>query len=411
MIARTAAGSRDESGQILILTALLLTVLLFSVGIAFNLGTLFVERRTMQEAVDAAAFGGSVVLFNGGTNAAAVTAATTDLGLNGYSSSNLTLTIESPPSSGAYAGNAQYVVVNATKRVETPLLPSEGGTTAVGVSATAGAFGKASNFAFMALSPTAANAFQVNNSADVTVTGGSVQVNSNAAIAATKSGTGQFNLSGGTAKSVGGQSGFTGWSTGQPSQPDPLSGFLRPSTLGATTYGPTSVTATTTLQPGIYAGGINISGGGTVTFAPGTFILAGGGLSVTGTPQLVGTGVTFFNTLTNYPTETGACGPVSLGGSSQMQINAPTTGYYTGMLIFVDSTCTQNVSLTGSSTLETANGTIYAANSLINIASTTQMQIGGQIIGNTITVGNTAQLTVTYNAATAARPTLPSLVQ
>ncbi len=132
---------------------------------------------------------------------------------------------------------------------------------------------------------------------------------------------------------------------------------------------------------------------------------------MTGTPRLVGTGVTFFNTLTNYPTETGTCGPVSLGGTSEMQIDAPTTGYYKGMLIFVDSTCTQNVSLTGSSTLETANGTIYAANSLINVASSTAMTIGGQIIGNTITVGNTATLTVTYNAGTAARPTLPTLVQ
>ncbi|HEX9494254.1 MAG TPA: pilus assembly protein TadG-related protein, partial [Candidatus Limnocylindria bacterium] len=320
---RGAAGIRDEGGQILIMTALLLTVLLFAVGIAFNLGTLFVERRTMQEAVDAAAFGGSVVLFNGGTNAAAVSAATTDLSLNGYSASNLMLTIVSPPTSGTYAYNVDYVAVTASRRVETPLLPSEGGTTLVGVSATAGAFGKASNFAFMAISPSATNAFQVNNSADVTVTGGSVQVNSSAATAATKSGAGQLNLTGGTAKSVGGQTGFSSWTTGQASQPDPLSGFLRPSTIGVTTYGAQNLTTTTTLQPGIYSGGINISGNGTITFAAGTFILAGGGLSVTGTPRLVGTGVTFFNTLTNYPTETGTCGPVSLGGTSEMQIDAP----------------------------------------------------------------------------------------
>src|SRR5258708_33312786 len=120
-----AAGIRDEGGQILIMTALLLTVLLFAVGIAFNLGTLFVERRTMQEAVDAAAFGGSVVLFNGGTNAAAGSAATTDLSLNGYSASNLTLTIVSPPTSGTYAYNVDYLAVTPSKPGGSPPPPPE----------------------------------------------------------------------------------------------------------------------------------------------------------------------------------------------------------------------------------------------------------------------------------------------
>src|SRR5258708_25910576 len=86
---------------------------------AFKLGALLVEGRTMQEAVDAAAFGGSVVLFNGGTNAAAVSAATTDLSLNGYSASNLMLTIVSPPTSGTYAYNVDYVAVTASRRGET----------------------------------------------------------------------------------------------------------------------------------------------------------------------------------------------------------------------------------------------------------------------------------------------------
>src|SRR5258708_26392739 len=104
---------------------------------AFKLGALLVEGRTMQEAVDAAAFGGSVVLFNGGTNAAAVSAATTDLSLNGYSASNLMLTIVSPPTSGTYAYNVDYVAVTASRRGETPPPPPAGGATPGGRSATA----------------------------------------------------------------------------------------------------------------------------------------------------------------------------------------------------------------------------------------------------------------------------------
>ena len=401
-----------EDGQILVLTALLLTVLFFAVGIAFNLGTLFVARRSLQEAVDAAAFGGAVVLFNGGTNAAAQTAATTDLSLNGYSASNATIVIQSPPASGPYNGNALYILVTASQYVETPLLPQEGGTTKVAVSAVGGSVSKTSNFAVMALSSSATNALAVNNIAEVDITGGDVQVNSNAAVAATKSGSGQWVLSSSTARAVGGTSGFpASFLTGQASQPDPLSGFLRPAAGTLRSSSLLTVTTTTTLQPGLYQGGIAINCSCTVTFAAGTFVLAGGGLSAINGSDLVGTGVMFFNTLSNYPTESGTCGPFSLANSSQMQIDASSTGYYNGMLIWTDSTCTQPVTLTGSAQFETARGTIYAPSSNINLASSSQMQITGQLIGSSITIGNAAQLQLTYTAGGAAKPALPTLAQ
>jgi hypothetical protein len=408
----TFRWAHEESGQILILAMLMMTVLLFSVGIAFNLGTLFVARRTMQEAVDAAAFGGAVVLFNGGTNAAAQTAATTDLQLNGYTTSNATIVIQSPPGSGPYWGNALYILVTASQNVQTPLLPQQGGTTNVAVSATAGSVTKTSNFALMALSPTATNALSVSSSAEIDVTGGDVQVNSNAATAASLTGGAVWDFTLGTARSVGGQTGFPApWSTGQAAQADPLSGFVRPTTT-TTFAGPTNITADTTLSPGKYLGGITVSCGScTVTFSAGMYVLAGGGMSVPTGGKLLGTGVTFFNTLSNYPTETGTCGPVTLAGSAEMQIDAPTSGYYNSMLIWTDSTCSQPVSLTGAAALETAHGTIYAPSSAVNLGSSSLMQIGGQIIGNTISIGGTFELELTYSAAGAARPALPTLVQ
>ena len=51
-----------------------------------------------------------------------------------------------------------------------------------------------------------------------------------------------------------------------------------------------------TLQPGKYFGGIKITGNANVTFSPGTYVLAGGGLMVTGNSTLKGTGVTFYDT-------------------------------------------------------------------------------------------------------------------
>jgi hypothetical protein len=177
-------------------------------------------------------------------------------------------------------------------------------------------------------------------------------------------------------------------------------------------YGPTAITTTQTINPGIYQGGITINCAScTITFAAGMYIMAGGGISATSASKLVGTGVTIFNTLQNYPTETGTCGPMTFGGSSEIQLSAPTTGFFTGMLIFVDPTCNQGVSLTGTSQLETENGAIYAASSLVTMSSGTQMQIGGQIIADRITIGNTAQLQLTFNPVTTARAQFPSLVE
>jgi hypothetical protein len=86
------------------------------------------------------------------------------------------------------------------------------------------------------------------------------------------------------------------------------------------------------LQPKTYCGGITIHGTGTVTFAPGTYILLGGGLTVTGSPTLSGNGVTFYNTAdAGHP-----YGAINLTGSSSSVLTAPLTGPLQGILFFQD---------------------------------------------------------------------------
>jgi Flp pilus assembly protein TadG len=89
------------------------------------------------------------------------------------------------------------------------------------------------------------------------------------------------------------------------------------------------VTGKTTLEPGVYCGGINIIGGD-VKLKPGTYILNNGGLNVMNGGKLVGEQVGFYLT--------GALGlsTVQLAPSSTVSLTAPRSGDMSGMLFFED---------------------------------------------------------------------------
>jgi hypothetical protein len=114
---------------------------------------------------------------------------------------------------------------------------------------------------------------------------------------------------------------------------DPFSGkYPRPT--------PGTCTATgwhnngTSIGPGAYCGGIVISSSGTtVTATAGTYILLGGGLTVSGGANLSGTGVTFINLDTNLY---GGYKPIVVSGGSSTQLSAPTSGTYEGLLFYQD---------------------------------------------------------------------------
>ncbi len=76
---------KAESGQILVITALSMTVLLGFMAIAINVGLLFNARRKLQNAVDAAATSGAIDYMFNGSQTSATAAATAALHANGFS--------------------------------------------------------------------------------------------------------------------------------------------------------------------------------------------------------------------------------------------------------------------------------------------------------------------------------------
>ncbi|MDE3112339.1 MAG: hypothetical protein KGK34_05285, partial [Chloroflexota bacterium] len=133
-------GDASERGQAIVLIAAVLLGMLMSVGLAIDAGTLYVARRTAQEAADAGAYAGAVVLYQGGTWTEAQAAATTDVGTNGYAeggdSGRQTVSVVEP--SASPFNTTQYVEVDIGVQVRTSLVPKSGLTT-VQVHAIAGA--------------------------------------------------------------------------------------------------------------------------------------------------------------------------------------------------------------------------------------------------------------------------------
>jgi Flp pilus assembly protein TadG len=153
--------------------------------------------------------------------------------------------------------------------------------------------------------------------------------------------------------------------------------------------------STVTLQPGKYFGGIKITGNANVTLSPGTYILAGGGLVVTGNSTLKGTGVTFYNTsATGY-----AYAPIDLTGNETANLSAPTSGTLEGFLFFQDPSIavgSAGITVVGNSS-STFDGIVYSPDTAITYVGNSSGSGYTILIGYTITVTGNSSFTVGNN--------------
>jgi hypothetical protein len=92
----------------------------------------------------------------------------------------------------------------------------------------------------------------------------------------------------------------------------------------------------TTVNPGVYCGGMTVTGSGTITFNPGIYVLNGGGFNWGGSAALKGAHVMFF--ITGDSTHPAA--PLNASGSGAISFSAPDSGVYEGLLFFQDRNVT-----------------------------------------------------------------------
>ncbi len=108
------SANQTERGQILILFVLGLAVLLGFVAMTVDVGLAFMERRSLQNAVDAAALAAAQDFVNGESEATATATAIDYLQRHGFAAPVDTVEVNIPPSSGQYAGQSGYVEVKAS---------------------------------------------------------------------------------------------------------------------------------------------------------------------------------------------------------------------------------------------------------------------------------------------------------
>src|SRR5439155_26549424 len=102
---------RSESGSVIALTAVMMTVFFGVMGLAIEVAAIYSVKRKMQTAADAGAKTGAIEIWNSTGNWE--TEARRDATANGYTNGvdGATVTVNKPPSSGPHSGNNNFVEV------------------------------------------------------------------------------------------------------------------------------------------------------------------------------------------------------------------------------------------------------------------------------------------------------------
>jgi len=389
---------KNDAGQALLLMALSMIVLCGFAGLGIDMGYLRYMKRQMQAATDSAALAGAAEVGYGDVTSAA----NADAAKNGFTDGvdGTQITVNNPPISGMNKGNPRYVGVLISQKQPTFFMKLFGVKSEM-VSASAEAYSGVSGGCIYALNPSTSSAFTINGNANLTAQCGILDNSNNYKAALVTDGGGCL-----TAKYIGVVGQFKNDSSCQTS-PTPVTGiagfsdplaYLPAPTVGSCDYQSVSISGgTTTLYPGVYCGGINISGGSTdITFSPGTYIINGGGMSVSGGANVYGNGVTFYITGTSSSFK-----GVSITGGSNSALIAPSTGTYAAILFFQDRSMPDSSSSAdshiagGSGTA--IQGTLYFPTTNLSYAGSSTNSLYTILIADTVKITNTTVINDTYD--------------
>jgi hypothetical protein len=403
-------GNRRK-GAIVVLVAVCLTVILAFVAIAIDGGGLLEQRRQAQATADAAAMAAAEDLFrnypkNKGfdKDGTAVSRATAIAAANGFNNDGVQSIVTARTFPQTYLGgpNGGATIpkgyVEVTVQYNQPrYFSSVIGMGAIPVTARAVGRGKwePAYVGIHVLDLHRPASLYGNGNALVSVTGADVIVNSDAPDAATSNGlvitADNFKITGGSG--VTGSGAFVGpIEYGAPPEPDPLRHIPEPSTIGMATHNRLSLSGprTETIMPGVYNGGITVSGQASLNMAPGIYYMAGGGFSFSGQGNLFAPGVMIFNA----PTKSSDV--VQITGTGSISMSPPQEGIYKGLTLFQDRESGNTMSVSGGGAMD-ISGTFYCANGTLDVGGGGAGQIGSQYISRFLSIRGNGTLNIDYD--------------
>lgn len=368
---------RDDRGNIAVMSALTMPLLVGSVGFGVEIATWYHSDTVLQQTADKAVYAAAIELragsgynkikdsastvatqngftaiaFNVFANANAFNSATyTGDGTTATATGGNTLDVKNPPISGAYVNNAKAVQVIVQKTVPLSFSSLFLTTNVLEKSSAVALIQTAGSACVLALDTSASGAITVWGSASLNLTGCNVNSNSTSNTSVQVGGSahlttncvvtvGDVSLSGSQTTQTCGSAITKTSPVGDPyaSLAVPAAGTSRPNTNGST------------LQPGSYAG-MNLSG--TKTLNPGVYYVSSGSLSFNPNSNISGTGVTFYLA----PGVT-----FDMNNNATVSLSAPTSGTYSGVLFFSDRSNTSYVKFNGTAS-SSLTGVIYFPN-------------------------------------------------
>lgn len=382
------AKTSKQAGQALVAAAVGLVALLAATGLAIDMGYLRYQKRLQQSAADSAALAAAAVTEFGGN---VQTAAQQDASLNGFTDgvNHVTVTANSP-TTGPYAGNANAAEVTVTA-VQPTFFMKIVGLNSTTLSARAVAF----------LSGSGARGCLYTLSGGITSNGGGGISAPNCGIIdnqdLTKNGSGSITAASigvhGTVSDHGGGAITPGPVTGIVQAADPLSYLTPPGAVGGCLNGTVKNGGkggggggggggTVFLNAGNYCTGISVTGTKNVVLTGGIYYIGSNGMNLGGTGTVSGTGVTLYFAAGG--------GSIDFHGNQTIQLSAPTTGQYAGILIY------QNRANNAAATLDGANNSSFEGAIYIPSAPLTINGAAGSTAAYTIVVAQS----VTLNGAT-----------
>jgi Flp pilus assembly protein TadG len=399
---------RNEKGSIAVLSGFILPIFLAVGAFAIDLSNLYYNRAKIQQAADAAALAAVLTLPN--TNSVATQALdlvalntppsfgrlseATDVAVGTWNATTKTFTATN------ISPNAVQVKTHRTVANGNPVLTYFGkfvGASLLEVNAigTAVRFGGA---CVRVLDSSATASFVASGSGKVSLDC-ALQINSSSTTAAQATGSSSINTS--STCVSGGYTG-NGWTptptSGCKTLADPLASVPEPAAPSCTVNNPT-ISSGTLNSNCTYTGTVSLSG--SVTLQPGLLYFKGATINVTGSTNISGTGVTLFLDATSS---------LSLTGNGTITLSAPTSGTYSGLLLFQSRSTPVSNTLTiwGNGTMS-LNGTLYVPSATLNMggnATLVETKVG-YVIADKLTLSGSSDLK--FNAFQSSGVTPPTL--
>lgn len=417
---------KSEKGQALILIVFAIIGLIGLTALAVDGGNAYAERRNAQNAADSTALAAALSKVRGGDLNALTTAGLARAASNGYTDGNagaastdpmVNVEIYNAPIDGIYTGDDHYIQVKITATVKTYF----GGVVGIrqltntvqaiarvvpGVSSPL-AFGDA----VVGLAPHKCKAVLYNGSSNVNIVGSGLFVNSDCdpAFFNNSNSPGTY-LTTPCLTAVGTINAAPGSVIINPPNPDcpsqgaaswgyPPSNIIMPDPqcTGNATVSPDG----TTMSPGTYSGAFPPNG--VTTLQSGIYCVDAGnhGFTISGQQPLTGHGVVIRMD----------SGKVTINGGANIDLTAPTSGPYAGLLIYLPMSNTSPVDISGNGSLNLVGSILAPASDITLSGGSGTTALHTQAIGFTVTLTGSSELDIVYNSGEQYKPPTPPTIE